>query len=185
MRVSDTDTPTGRGMAAIDHRARQQAERRNARARVAATCLDAQQLQERIDEEVGRASRHRTSLCCLLVRIDDFEQISQTHGRQLAERALLHAGEALSVELRRFDRVGRPSENELIVVLPGANDQQGESVARRALARLRSIKIEIGRVRRPLCLSVGIATWRAPWSAQRLIDEARAAASTPVWASED
>lgn len=153
-------------------------------ARAWARCLDAEQLQERIDEEIGRASRHGTSLSCLLVRIDDFEQISQAHGRQLAERALLHAGEALSAELRRFDRVGRPSQSELIVVLPGADDHQGESVARRALGRLRSIKIEIGRVRRPLGLSVGIAAWRAPWSAERLLDEARAAAGAPAWNGE-
>lgn len=139
-------------------------------------CLDPAELVERIDEEVGRAVRHRTPLCCLLVRLDELPQIEQDHGAELAERVLSHAGEALRAELRRFDRVGRPRQDELVVVLPGAGGPQGEAVARRALSRLRAIKIEVAGARRPLRASVGIAAWRSPWSAQQLIEQARCAA---------
>lgn len=177
MTNADASTPTGTGTAAAEDRPRQldgQARRAGGR-RVRR--LDAGQLAERVDEEIGRASRHGTGLCCLVIGLDDFAEISAAHGQELAERALLHAGDALSVELRRFDRVGRPSESELAIVLPGAGASEGECVARRAIARLHAIKLEIGRVRRPLSVSVGIAAWRAPWSAQRLLEEARAAAA--------
>lgn len=140
-------------------------------------CLDAQELAERIDEEVGRAIRHSTPLCCLIVRLEKLQQIAQQHGAELSERALSHAGEAMVAELRRFDRVGRPLQDEIAVVLPGAATPQGEVVARRALARLHSIKIEVDRTRQPLSVSVGIAAWREPWSAQQLIDQARLAAT--------
>lgn len=140
-------------------------------------CLGPTELIERIDEEVGRAIRHRTPLCCLIVRLEKLQQIAQQHGAELSERALSHAGEAIVAELRRFDRVGRPLQDEIAVVLPGAAAAQGEVVARRALARLHSIKIEVDRTRRPLSVSVGIAAWREPWSAQQLIDEARLAAT--------
>jgi diguanylate cyclase (GGDEF)-like protein len=139
-------------------------------------CLDAPELYERVEEEIGRASRHGTALCCLLLRLENFQEISKSHGEDLSERALMHAGETLLSELRRFDRIGRPLEEELVVVLPGAASFQGEAVARRALRRMRAIKIEVDLVRRPLCVSIGIAAWRTPWSAQELIDEARSAA---------
>ncbi len=143
-------------------------------------CLDAGQLRDRVEEEVSRATRHGTALACLLLRLENFEQIAQDHGAGLSERALLHAGQTLLAELRRFDRVGRPLQDELVVVLPGAASVQGEAVARRALRRLRAIKIEADLVRSPLCVSIGIAAWRAPWSAQQLIDQARSASgSTP------
>lgn len=154
--------------------------RDRARAALSLPCLDAGQLQDRLEEEVSRAGRHGTALSCLLLRLENFEQIAQEHGAGLSERALLHAGQTLLAELRRFDRVGRPLRDELVVVLPGAASVQGETVARRALRRLRAIKIEADLVRSPLCVSIGIAAWRTPWSAQELIDQARCAAgATP------
>lgn len=138
-------------------------------------CLDAQKLHERVEEEVGRANRHGTALCCLSLRLENFTQIAEAHGEAFSEQALLHAGQTLCAELRRFDRVGRPLQDELVLVLPGAASVQGEAVARRALSRLQAIKIEVDRQRRPLCVSIGIAAWRTPWSAQQLIEEARCA----------
>ncbi len=78
-------------------------------------------------------------------------------------------GEALRRELRRFDRVGRPSEGELAVLLPGADGPRGEIVARRALARLRAIKVEAGGERRPLRVSVGLAAWREDVGGEELL----------------
>lgn len=140
-------------------------------------CLGPSELAERIDEEVARATRHSTPLCCLIVRLEELQQIAQQHGAELSERALSHAGEAICAELRRFDRVGRPLQDEIAVLLPGAAAPQGEVVARRALARLRSIKIEVDRTRRPLSVSVGIAAWQESWSAHQLIGQARLAAA--------
>lgn len=174
------------GMAATDPRpfptpqhaaARQTARREADRAPLRPIqCLSEQELRERLEEEVSRASRHGTALCALLLRLDDFQEIAQAHGADLSERALLHAGETLLAQLRGFDRVGRPLIDELLIVLPGAAGEEGEAVARRALRRLRAIKIEVGSVRRPLSVSIGIATWRAPWNATQLIEEARCAA---------
>ncbi len=145
--------------------------------------LDAQQLAERLDEEIGRATRHQTPLCCLLVRLDDLDQIAEAHGAELSERALSHVSEALVAELRRFDRVGRPfdrvgrpQDDELAVLLPGAASAQGEAVARRVLQRIRAIKIEAAGARRTLSVSVGIAAWRQPATAEDLLGQARDAA---------
>lgn len=163
--------------AGLDPRA---ASHRSASPRLAAFDLVA-----RIEEEISRASRHRSSLCCLLVQITNLPQLTELHGEAFAEHALEHVGDVLRVELRRYDRVGHPLQDELVVVLPGASRAQGEAVARRALRRLRAIKVEIERVRQPLAISVGIAAWTEPWSAERLIDEARAAAAASGCGAEE
>ena len=93
--------------------------------------------------------------------IDDLEELARDARRRAApSRRSPTSGRRCARELRRFDRVGRPSERELLVVLPGADGPRGEIVARRVLERLRAIKIEADGERRPLRVSVGLAAWR-------------------------
>ncbi|HZL55374.1 MAG TPA: GGDEF domain-containing protein [Solirubrobacteraceae bacterium] len=139
-------------------------------------CLEAEELRERLEEEINRAGRHGTPLSCLLVVIENLDELTKFHGSELAEQTLAYVGEALRHELRRFDRVGRPTEDELAVLLPGADGPRGEIVARRALERLRAIKVEAGGERRPLCVSVGLAAWREDVNGEELLAQTRAAA---------
>ena len=138
--------------------------------------LSASELNERLREEINRAGREGAPLCCLLVTIGNIEELSREHGRELSNRALAYVASALRRQLRDFDRIGRPGEGELLVVLPGADGPRGETVARCVLDRLRSIKIEADGKRRPLCISVGLAAWREGVDGEELIAQTRAAA---------
>jgi GGDEF domain-containing protein len=140
--------------------------------------LSASALRERLEEEVNRAARHGTALSCLVVGIEDLGEIERIHGQELSSRIQAYVGLALRGELRRFDRVGRSAQGELLIVLPGADGPRGEVVARRLLARLRALKLEEddGR-RRALRLAIGLTAWREGVSAERLLADARAAIS--------
>jgi diguanylate cyclase (GGDEF)-like protein len=139
--------------------------------------ISAFELQERLREEINRAGRQGTPLACLLVTIGNLEELSRVHSSDLSERTLAYIGSALRRQLRDFDRIGRPSERELFVILPGADGPRAETVARRVLVRLRTIKIEADGKRRPLRVSVGLAAWREGVSDQELLAQTRAAAS--------
>jgi diguanylate cyclase (GGDEF)-like protein len=139
-------------------------------------CLSAPALQQLLEEEIKRAERHDTALSCLLVVIDNLDELSREHGSELPEQTLAYVGGALRRELRQFDRVGRPSDSELLIVLPGADGPRGEIVARRVLDRLRTIKVEAEGIRRPLRVSVGLASWREDDSGEDLLSQTRAAA---------
>jgi diguanylate cyclase (GGDEF)-like protein len=138
--------------------------------------LSGDALSERLEEEVNRAARHGTALSCLLLDLEDLPALALVHGEEFLERALAYVELALRRELRRFDRVGRPSEGELLVVLPGADGPHAEVVARRVLARLRSIKLEEAGRRRALHVAIGLAPRRDGMSAGALLGHARAAA---------
>lgn len=129
-----------------------------------------------MEEEVARAERHHTALSCLLVGLDEVEHLAQTHGAELPAQALAYFAAALAPELRRFDRVGHPTEGELLVVLPGADERRGEIVARRALGRLHAIKLDIQGRRLPLRVSMGIAAWHKGLTAEQLLSLTRLAA---------
>jgi diguanylate cyclase (GGDEF)-like protein len=142
----------------------------------AIVCLSAAALTERLEEEINRAGRHSTPLSCLLVVIENLDELAQRHGSELAAQTLAYVCKALRRELRRFDRVGRPSDDELAVLLPGADGPRGEIVARRVLGRLRAIKVEADGMRRPLRVSVGLAAWREDLSGEQLLAQTRTAA---------
>jgi two-component system, cell cycle response regulator len=142
----------------------------------AIACLTAEALQDRLAEEINRAGRHHTPLSCLLVTVGNLEELSREHGSELSEQTLAYVARALQTQLRRFDRIGRPSASELLVVLPGADGPRGEIVARRVLERLRTIKVEADGTRRPLRISVGLAAWQTDLSGDDLLAQTRAAA---------
>jgi diguanylate cyclase (GGDEF)-like protein len=137
--------------------------------------LSAPALAERLEEEIRRAERHGTQLSCLLLVIDNLEEMSREHGGDLPEQTLSYVGGALRRQLRRFDRIGRPDGDELLIVLPGADGPRGEMVARRVLERMRTIKVEADGTRQPLRVSVGLAAWRSDTSRDELLARARAA----------
>src|SRR6202007_2016655 len=105
--------------------------------------LAPRELQGRLDEELARAERYATPLSCLLLVVDNLEELEQEHGGGLREQTLSYIAGALPRELRRCDRVGKLSDGELLVLLPGADGASGEMVARRVLERMRTIKVEV------------------------------------------
>jgi diguanylate cyclase (GGDEF)-like protein len=139
-------------------------------------CLSAEEVHERLEEEINRAGRHETPLSCLLVTIGNLEELAREHGSELSQQTLSYVARTLAAQVRGFDRVGRPAEGELMLILPGADGQRGEVVARRALERLRTIKVEVDGSRRPLRISVGLAAWHEDLDAEDLLEQARLAA---------
>lgn len=139
-------------------------------------CLSAAELGSHLSEEINRAGRHGTPLSCLLVTIGNLEELAHEHGSELSDQTLAYAARALGSQVRAFDRIGRPSDAELLLVLPGADGPRGEIVARRVLERLRTIKVEADGARRPLLVSVGLAAWQEDLSGEDLLERTRAAA---------
>jgi diguanylate cyclase len=139
--------------------------------------LSARALQERLAQEIALAKRQGSSLSCLLVTIEDIDELERRHGSKLPDYALEQVEAALVRELRHSDPIGRPSERELLVVLPGADGPRGEIVAKRVLDRLRTLRLEVDGVGHPVRVSVALAAWRADLTAEDLLAQSRTAAT--------
>lgn len=140
------------------------------------------ELEQRLREEVSRAERQGTALSCLHVSLREPAGAAREHGAQLPEQALDYISQTLGRQLRRFDRIGRLPQGQLLILLPGADDRSGEIVARRTLGRLRAVKLEHGGARRPIGVQIGLAAWHEGISAEQLVEQSRLAAypATPA-----
>ncbi len=89
---------------------------------------------ELASREFSRARRHGTPLAALLVDLDEFKAVNDTHGHACGDEVLAEVAERLEGELRHSDLFGRYGGEEFAVVLP----QTGlAEAARRVAERLR------------------------------------------------
>lgn len=68
-------------------------------------------------EDIARASRYQHSLSLLMVDIDHFKQVNDTHGHQAGDAVLRGLAGRLSAAVRSVDRVCRYGGEEITVIL--------------------------------------------------------------------
>ena len=79
----------------------------------------AAELDERLEEEIGRAERHGTPLSCLLVVVENLEELAREHGGELREQTLATSRGRCAASCAASTASAMPSERELLIVLPG------------------------------------------------------------------
>jgi PAS domain S-box-containing protein len=74
---------------------------------------------ERLGQELARAQRYGTPVSLLMIDIDDFKELNDTHGHPAGDEALRQLGRLLAERLRRdIDLPARYGGEEFAVVLP-------------------------------------------------------------------
>jgi diguanylate cyclase (GGDEF)-like protein len=93
-------------------------------------------LHERLAEEIGRHQRHGREFSLVLLDLDGFKAINERHGHLEGDRLLAEVGAALRDEVRAEDSVFRQGGDEFAVIVPEANAEEAEEVARRLRGRV-------------------------------------------------
>jgi diguanylate cyclase (GGDEF)-like protein len=125
----------------------------------------------RILEEIARARRTEEPLCCLLMDLDNFKPINDTHGHLVGDQILRDVAAAVTEELRAYDAIGRFGGDEFAMVLHGATEDEADLVAHRLQDVITATAAAAG-LGAGLTASVGIASWREPLTAAELLDRA-------------
>jgi len=92
-------------------------------------------LEYRLEEEFHRAKRNHTSLSCMIMDIDYFKNVNDTHGHHIGDMVLKDIAQVIKGNVRDYDIVGRYGGEEFIAVLPHTS----VGMAKRMAERLRKI----------------------------------------------
>lgn len=114
---------------------------------------------ERLEEEVAFARRHKTRLSMLMLDIDRFKSINDTHGHPVGDVVIAHVARALRSAVRTEDVVARWGGEEFIVIargIPHAGMRVLAERVRSAVERL-VIATESG-TPVPVTISIGVAS---------------------------
>jgi diguanylate cyclase (GGDEF)-like protein len=114
---------------------------------------------EALSHEFAAAVRYHEDLSLMMVDLDNFKGVNDTHGHHVGDEVLLLTTKVISDELRSADIAARYGGDEFIAMLPHTPDTDAESLASRVRELLRQRAAQaLPHV--PVDVSVGIASLR-------------------------
>jgi diguanylate cyclase (GGDEF)-like protein len=103
--------------------------------------LNAVTWQQLAQRELARAQREQQSAALLIIDMDNFKLINDTHGHLVGDAVLKAVADCLTDELRGYDAVGRFGGEEFVALLADSDALTAIAVSDRILARVRELSV--------------------------------------------
>src|SRR6202171_6220537 len=116
-------------------------------------------LLQRLTEECARSERSGESFALLVIDIDGFKAINDTHGHAAGDACLQHFTLMAQTRLRPGDMLARTGGDEFCIVLPDSTLREGAMVARRIVDICRDDAAACVGPDVPVGVSIGVAQW--------------------------
>ncbi len=114
---------------------------------------------ELCDKELQRAKRYGRPMALLMMDIDHFKRINDTHGHAFGDQVLKRLVETCQADLRGHDVLGRLGGEEFAVVLPECTLEAAEIVAERLRRTLAAVVVPATGARVDFTVSIGVVDW--------------------------
>jgi len=113
---------------------------------------------ERLGPEWARATRQSRPLACLMLDLDHFKHINDTHGHDVGDQVLRKTADVLKVSFRPYDLLCRYGGEEFVVICPDTDLDSACKVAERVRTAIEANAVTTtdGSVLR-IAVSVGVA----------------------------
>lgn len=129
-----------------------------------------------LEQEISRCHRDRRTVGIILLDIDYFKQINDTHGHFAGDAVLRETASRLRGNMRPYDQVGRYGGEEFLVVLPNCDLEQTKVQAERMRQMLQASAMLVDGSELHVSASFGVtvsdASERDPSVFVRVADEA-------------
>lgn len=130
---------------------------------------------ERVVAECARAHRSGEPLSVLMLDLDYFKRINDSHGHAAGDVVLVAVAQVLREELRGIDLAARYGGEEFLAVLPATGARGALDVAERLRTRIAGLRMDYEGCEQRVTTSVGVATLAASEIAAALLERADAA----------
>ncbi len=129
-----------------------------------------------LESELARCHRERRTVGVILLDIDHFKRINDTHGHFAGDAVLRETASRLRHNMRPYDQVGRYGGEEFLVVLPNCDMEAATHQAERMRQRLQSDSMLVDgteiRVSASFGVTISDGSERTPDVFVRVADEA-------------
>jgi len=119
--------------------------------------LNATAWQREADAEVARAQRTGSPLAVLLVDVDHFKRVNDSHGHLTGDEVLRALAAGLRQQVRESDVVGRFGGEEFTVLLPRTDGAGAYGIAERLRAGAATLSVAAADARINVTVSIGVA----------------------------
>ena len=97
-----------------------------------------------LEAEIDRVARSGEAALLLLIDIDHFKTVNDTHGHQAGDQVLRVLAKVLQACVRPMDTLARYGGEEFVVVLPSCQPSFGHTVAERIRLSIENTRIPLG-----------------------------------------
>lgn len=112
---------------------------------------------ETLDRELLRALRENGSLGVMMIDVDKFKSINDSHGHAAGDSVLKTLVGEISQVLRSYDSLGRYGGEEFVVIAPGCDVSACRELAERIRAHIAGRPIHIRNGSIQVTISIGVA----------------------------
>lgn len=130
-----------------------------------------------LEQMFAEAERLDSDISCVMIDLDGYKQLNDTHGHAIGDQLLTMAGKVISANLRKMDVAARYGGDEFVLLLAHAGTQEAARVGRRIREEFRQGSGILLRRNEGVTMSLGIASRlnNRPSGADQLIVMADAA----------
>jgi two-component system, cell cycle response regulator len=126
-----------------------------------------------LKREISQAERLNIDVCLLLLDVDKFKAVNDTHGHPMGDSVLAAVGKSLPSMLRGYDYAARWGGEEFVVALPHTGEAGALKVAERIRARIEALALTTPSGERlPITASIGVAVRRPGEALEALVERA-------------
>jgi len=118
-------------------------------------------LQTLLGEALSQASRYNIPFSVVLLDLDHFKQVNDTHGHPAGDAVLKAVVDALNACIRDADTMGRWGGEEFLILLPHTGNSEAVKAAKQWLKRIQDTPITLPDGQQIHCsFSAGVASYK-------------------------